>query len=159
MQVEEWDIRGRIAVRVDNESGSGSLYWTQQKDEYNVRVITPFGGGTYQLTGDSNTALLRNPDNRVMQAENAEALFQQQAGWYLPVSGLVYWVRGLPMPALQVDELLLDEENRLSALNQAGWSIRYKNYIGINGKSMPGRLDLQNNRIRVRMSIREWNLP
>ena len=98
MRVEEWDIKGRIAVRADNESGSGSLYWTQQKDEYQVRVITSFGGGTYQLTGDSNAALLRTPENRIAQAGDAETLFQQQTGWRLPVSGLVYWIRGIPAP-------------------------------------------------------------
>ena len=159
MLVEGWDIKARIAVRTDNDSGSASLHWTQHKDEYQMRVITPFGGGTHELIGRGNEVLLRTPENHISRAEDAGTLLRQRLGWWFPVSSLIYWVRGLPAPAFHVDTLLLDEENRLSALNQAGWSIRYKNYVEVDGHSMPGKFDLQNDRIRIRVSIREWNLP
>ena len=159
MQLETWDLKGRIAVRADNESGSGTLYWTQRNDEYDIRVIASFSGGVYELSGGAGVVSLRTPDKSVLQAGDAETLLRQAAGWYFPVSDLVYWIRGLPTPALQVDQLLLDGENRVSALSQAGWSIRYKNYVGVDGASMPTRLDLENDHVRVRLSIREWNLP
>ena len=159
MQVETWDLKGRIAVRTENDSGSGSLYWSQRKDEYDIRVIASLSGQVYELSGAAGVVSLQAPDQNIMQANDAETLLRQAAGWYFPVSDLVYWIRGLPTPAVTVDQLLLDEENRVSALSQAGWSIRYKGYIGIDGASMPGRLDLENDHVRVRLSIREWNLP
>ena len=159
MQQETWGLKGRIAVRADDESGSGTLYWTQRKDDYDIRVIASLSGGVYELSGADGVVSLRAPDQRLFQAEDAETLLRQAAGWYFPVADLVYWIRGLPAPALQVDRLLLDAENRLSALSQGGWSIRYKNYTGIDGTSMPARLDLENDQVRVRLSIREWNLP
>ena len=159
MRQETWGLKGRIAVRTNDESGSGTLYWTQRKDDYDIRVIASFSGGVYELSGADGVVSLRAPDQRVLQAEDAETLLRQAAGWYFPVADLVYWIRGLPAPALQVDRMLLDAENRLSALNQGGWSIRYKSYVRIDGSSMPGRLDLENDQVRVRLSIREWNLP
>ena len=159
MRQETWGLKGRIAVRTDDESGSGTLYWTQRKDDYDIRVIASFSGGVYELSGADGVVSLLAPDQHVLQAEDAETLLRQAAGWYFPVSDLVYWIRGLPVPAIQIDQLLLDAENRLSALSQGGWSIRYKKYTGIDGTSMPVRLDLENDQVRVRLSIREWNLP
>ena len=159
LRQETWGLKGRIAVRTNDESGSGTLYWTQRKDDYDIRVIASFSGGVYELSGADGVVSLRAPDQRVLQAEDAETLLRQTEGWYFPVSELIYWIRGLPAPALQVDGLLLDEENRVSTLNQGGWSIRYKSYVRIDGSSMPGRLDLENDQVRVRLSIREWNLP
>ena len=159
MQLETWDLKGRIALRTQNESGSGSLYWAQRRDIFDIRVIAPLSGRVYELSGGSGNVTLRTPDKNTLQAEDAETLLRQTEGWYFPVSELIYWIRGLPAPALQVDGLLLDEENRVSTLNQGGWSIRYKSYVRIDGSSMPGRLDLENAQVRVRLSIREWNLP
>ena len=158
MRLENWDLKGRIGVRTQNESGSGSLLWTQRRDMFDIRVIAPLSGRAYELSGGAGSVTLRTPDRNTLQAEDAETLLRQTEGWYFPVSELVYWIRGLPAPALQVDSLLLDEENRVSALNQGGWSIHYKRYIGVEGTSMPGRLDLENEHVRVRLSVREWNL-
>ncbi len=159
MRLETWNLKGRIAVRTQNESGSGSLFWVQRRDMFDIRVIAPLTGRVYELSGGAGSVTLRTPDRNTLQAEDAETLLRQTEGWYFPVSGLVYWIRGLPAPALQVDSLLLDEENRVSALNQGGWSIRYKNYLRTGATSMPARLDLENEHVRVRLSVREWNLP
>lgn len=157
-RIAGWDLRARIAVRAGNDAGSASLHWTQHEDEYRLRVITPFGGGVYELAGGREGAWLRTSEDRVVRAEDAETLLRQHAGWQLPVAGLVYWVRGIPTPTFPVDTLLLDKENRLNALNQAGWSLQYKSYVEVDGQSMPGRLDLRNERIRIRVSIKEWKL-
>ena len=159
MGMETWNLKGRIAVRTRDESGSGSLHWAQRRDEYDLRVIAPFSGGVYELSGTAGTVSLRAPDNSVLQAGDAESLLQQAAGWRFPVSEMVFWIRGLPAPSLQVDRLLLDGENRVSELSQGGWSIRYKRYTGVGGVSMPARLDLENGEVSVRLSVREWNLP
>ena len=158
MQTETWELKGRIALRAQNESGTGSLYWEQRKDDYDIRVIASFSSGVYELSGADGIVSLQTPDQGVLQAEDAETLLRQTLGWYFPVAELSYWIRGLPVPDLQVDQLLLDEENRVSALQQASWSIRYKAYMGIDGTSMPARLDLENDYLRVRLSVREWNL-
>ena len=159
MRMETWDLKGRIAVRTNDESGSGSLHWTQRRNEYDLRVIAPFSGGVYELSGTAGNVSLLTPDKTLLQAGDAESLLQQAAGWRFPVSEMVFWIRGLPAPSLQVDRLLFDAENRVSELSQGGWSIRYKRYTGVGGVSMPARLDLENGEVRVRLSVREWNLP
>ena len=158
IRLDTWDLKGRIAVRTNDESGSGSLHWTQRRNEYDLRVTAPFSGGVYELSGTAGNVSLLTPDKTLLQAGDAESLLQQTAGWRVPVSELVFWIRGLPAPSLQVDRLLFDGENRVSELSQGGWSIHYKRYTGVGGISVPARLDLENGEVRVRLSVREWNL-
>ena len=159
MRLDTWDLKGRIAVRTRDESGSGSLHWAQRRNGFELKVIAPFSGGVYELSGTAGNVSLLTPDKSLLQAGDAESLLHQAAGWRFPVSEMVYWIRGLPAPSLQVDRLLLDGENRVSELSQGGWSIRYKRYTGVGAASMPARLDLENGEVRVRLSVREWNLP
>ncbi len=157
-QVEEWSLKGRIAIRTEQEAGAGALYWSQRRDEYRVRVAAPLGGGTYELTGDGGGGVLRSP-HQVVRGEDAAALLQRQTGLRLPMADLAHWIKGLPAPAWPIDQLELDENNRLRDLAQAGWTVRYKRYLDVDGLSLPGRLDLHNEHVRVRLSVREWTLP
>ncbi len=159
MRLENWDLKGRISIRSENYSGSGSLYWAQHKDEYDIRVIASLPGRVYEFSGSGGVISLQTSCESVIQTEDAETLLNQALEWYFPVSELVYWIRGLPTPALPVHQLLFDEANRVSTLSQAGWSVHYKRYIGIDGTSMPERLDLENDHMHVRLFVRQWNLP
>lgn len=157
-QVEEWSIKGRIAIRTEREAGAGALYWSQRRDEYRVRVAAPLGGGTYELAGDGSGGILRAP-HQVVRGEDAAALLQRQTGLRLPMADLAHWIKGIPAPARPIDQLELDENNRLRDLAQAGWTVRYKRYLDVGGLNLPGRLDLSNEHVRVRLSVREWTLP
>ena len=86
-------------MRTRDESGSGSLHWAQRRDEYDLRVIAPFSGGVYELSGSAGNVSLLTPDKNMLQAGDAESLLQQAAGWRFPVSELVFWIRGLPAPS------------------------------------------------------------
>ena len=88
IRLESWDLKGRIAVRTHKESGSGSLLWAQRRDMFDIRVIAPLSGRTYELSGAAGSVTLRTPDKNTIQAEDAETLLQQTEGWYFPVSEL-----------------------------------------------------------------------
>jgi len=157
MLLEKWNLSGRIAVKIENDSGTASLHWTQDKQQYQMRIIAPFGKGTFVLTGNDNKAELRSPDNTASRAHDAETLLQKYMGWSVPVSALIYWIRGCPDPSLQTDALSFDEKHVLSYLEQSNWRIRYKKYTEIDGRLMPNRLDLENPPIRVRISVKKWD--
>ena len=84
MQLETWNLKGRIAVRTSDESGSGSLHWAQRRDEYDLRVIAPFSGGVYELSGTAGAVSLRTPDNSLLHAEDAESSALPGSGMAFP---------------------------------------------------------------------------
>ncbi len=73
------------------------------------------------------------------EAQSPEALLEEQLGWKLPVSHLVWWVRGLPAPDSK-SRLGLDNDSRLATLEQDGWQVEYLSYTEQNGYWLPDLL-------------------
>ena len=152
--IRDWTLTGRIAIQLEKDGGSASLYWKQAGGDYFLRFIAPFGRGTYELSGNEQGVSLRTNDNRILSARDPESLLQQNLGWHVPISGLVYWIRGLSQPGAGV--LSLDEKGRLEELAQSGWQVNYQHYVTIKGVDMPGKLSLENEQLKVRLLIKEW---
>lgn len=157
--LNQWVLRGRIAIRVDKEGWTATLHWRQQQNSYSLRLIAPLGQGSYELTGNDRTVTLRTADNRVVYADNPEMLLQQNLGWQLPVSGLAYWIRGLPEPGLATDRLLLDNNGRARDISQAGWRVTYSDYMISKGYELPEKLTMQHEKLRIRLVIQDWEFP
>jgi len=153
-----WQASGRIAVRMDKEAWSATLQWQQQRQEYFLRLIAPLGQGTYEITGNKAGVFLRTAKNEVYKAETPESLMEGNFGWSVPVSGLIYWIRGLPEPGARTEQLLLDEQGRITDLSQSGWRVSFSAYNEAGGYELPGRIALQNNKLKVRLVIKHWKI-
>jgi outer membrane lipoprotein LolB len=155
-ELESWFLRGRLAIRDDREGWTANLHWRQQPAEYVMRLLAPMGQGTVELRGDDGFVSLLTTDNQLMTAPDPETLMQDNLGWSVPLDGMVYWVRGLPQPGVQVDELDLDTAGRLAMLRQAGWLITIDDYMSANGRSLPRRLELAHEHFHLRLVVQTW---
>lgn len=154
--LDKWEARGRIAVRVGREGWTAGINWRQDAKAYDARVFGPLGGTRYELRGDDHSVQLRTDDDRLLYAEDAESLMRQNLGWGVPVSGFVYWIRGLPAPDSRPAEQTLDDHGRLTRLSQDGWQVSYDDYTQSGGMDLPGRITLQRNDLRLRLIIHDW---
>ncbi len=157
-QITTWQATGRISVRLDNEAWSATLQWHQQKQEYLLRFIAPLGQGTYEITGNNEIVFLRTGQDEVLQAQNPETLMEDNFGWHVPLTGLVYWIRGLPEPGVKTDTLLLDAQGRITNLTQSGWRVNYSSYNRAGSYDLPGKIALNNDKLKVRLIIRNWKI-
>lgn len=155
--LKEWKINGRIAVSIDKEAWSASLHWMQTGQDYLLRVIAPFGRGTFELHGNGEGVYLRLSRDRILQAEDPESLLEDNLGWSVPVSGMVYWVKGIPEPGMVINRLILDDKGRVTDLSQSGWQISYSRYVSLGDYELPRRIVIDNGNLRIRLVIREWN--
>lgn len=155
-KLQQWSIRGHLAVQAGNEGWSATLYWDQDRQNYIMRFIAPLGQGTYELSGDLGKVSLLTADNKLYQATDAESLLQNNLGWYVPLHGLKYWVTGAPEPGIATDNLLLDDKGRMTDLQQAGWRISISRYSEFRGKELPAKLFMQNDRFQLRLVVLDW---
>lgn len=139
--VSQWELRGRLAVRLDERGGQATLNWTRDAARHVIRLNGPFGSGAVRVIQDASGARLRDAENREFAAASAEELLFQYTGWQLPVAYLDWWVRGLPVPDMDAVREL-DETGRLKVLRQQGWEIRYAQYTRIDRYHLPLRLTL-----------------
>ncbi|WP_372876720.1 lipoprotein insertase outer membrane protein LolB [Pseudomonas sp.] len=153
--LDAWQISGKVGIRAPQDSGSGTLFWLQRQDYYDIRLSGPLGRGAARLTGRPGTILLEVANQGRYQAASPEQLLQQQLGLNLPVSHLLWWIRGLPDPDSK-SRLTLDRDSRLAQLSQDGWQVDYLRYAEQDGYWLPERLKLSGHDLQVTLVIKDW---
>jgi len=155
--LRDWGFSGRVAVQADEEGWHANLQWRQRPDRYDIRILAPLGQGAAWLHGDARGVRLRTAGNGDHYAADPETLLREQLGWQVPVSGLRYWVVGLPDAGAAAVKVL-DADGRLVRLRQAGWDIEFQRYRVVDGMQLPDRIALSNARLKVRVLIDQWQL-
>lgn len=154
--LERWSIIGRLAIQSGKEGWNATLHWDQDNENYTMRLIAPLGQGTYKLYGDNHLVSLLTAENKIYQADNPEILLQQNLGWSVPVGGLKYWIKGIPQPDVSMENLVIDNEGRMTDLQQSGWRISILRYSDFNGTQLPSKLFMQNDRFKLRLVVQDW---
>jgi outer membrane lipoprotein LolB len=156
--VQQFELNGRINVRLDNQAYPGSLRWQHAPRSDELWFYTPVGSGVARLRQDEEGALVVTAEGREYRAEDLQALAFDVLGWDLPLESLPFWVRGVPSPSSPVTEEALDEQGRLRRLVQDGWQVSYLDWApaGVNG--LPSKLELIGERLRMRLVVDEWKL-
>lgn len=154
-QLDGWQINGKVGIRAPKDSGSATLFWLQRQEYYDIRLSGPLGRGAARLTGRPGNASLEVAGQGRFVAASPEELLGEQLGWSLPVSHLVWWVRGLPAPDSK-SRVSLNTDSRLANLEQDGWKIEYLSYVEQNGYWLPERVKLHGPDLDVTLVVKDW---
>ena len=153
--IQDWEFKGRIAVKAGDDGFNGKFNWTQTGAAFRATVGGPLGMGTVRIEGDGRTVVLTDKDGESTVLQDAEAELYWRYGWTIPIASLRFWALGIPDPAdPAVTEL--DEDGRLARLQQRGWSVEISRYREGGGQQMPRILSATNPDTRVRMVIDRW---
>jgi len=147
-------LDGRIAVKYDGEKTTAGVHWTHNADADDILMLAPLGMTVAHLQRDAHSATLE-ASGRHYAAQDSGELMQQVLGWYLPLSGLPYWVLALPAPGTAAD-FEREANGRVNVLQQDGWAIRYTAYATPAANSLPLRMTLQRGDLEIRLVIDEW---
>ena len=155
--IDSWAFRGRVVIKSDAEGWNGGIVWQQTQGNYRIDFLTPVGQNVMQIQGGSGGVVLRLSDGSQYQAEDAESLLYERLGWGLPVKTLVSWVKG--MPARQVcHSASIDEQGRVTRLQQSDWDIDYKRYVETGSTALPNKIFMSRDDINIRLVIANWVL-
>ena len=156
-QVDEWILEGRLAVSDAEDGGSGQLRWRHAEHHVRMDFHGALGRGAWRLEADPAGAELTFADGRRSRADSVDALVRAEIGWPVPVESLAWWVRGLAAPGgFPVREL--DEEGRLSELQQDGWAIEFGRYGAVGDEQLPMRMTARQDGRTVKLAVRKWQL-
>ncbi len=151
----DWAFQGRVAVRTGDEGFNGKIRWTQTGSHFHATVSGPLGIGTVIIEGSEDAMILTDKDGIERPLIDPEAELYYRYGWTIPVASLRYWALGIPNP---VDEAAteVDENGRLTSLEQSNWAVTISRYRESAGQQMPRTLTATNPDTRVRMVIDKW---
>ena len=154
----DWDLNGRIAVRLDRDGGSASLQWQQRQENYSIRIVGPFGKGSVHLSGGPDGVSMEDDKGQTHRAADPESLMLTALGWQVPLSGLRHWIMGIPDPQQALEQLQLDDAGRATQISQAGWDISLDRYRRFGSLELPARIELVTKQLKVKLLIKQWDL-
>ncbi|UNG17709.1 lipoprotein insertase outer membrane protein LolB [Stutzerimonas zhaodongensis] len=154
-EIDGWQISGKIGIQAPQDSGSGTLFWLQRQDYFDIRLSGPLGRGATRLTGRPDAVALEVAGQGRFEADSPEALVESQLGWQLPVSNLLWWVRGLPAPDSR-SRIALNANGQLASLKQDGWDVQYLSYTEEDGYPLPNRIKLAGRDLKITLVVKVW---
>ncbi|MCD6039412.1 MAG: lolB [Gammaproteobacteria bacterium] len=156
-KIQIWNIKARVAVQTypRNEGGSANLQWRQYQKNYTLLLFGPLGVNSIKISGQPGNVSLETAEGRKFSAFSPELLLRQQTGWQLPISNLYYWIRGLPVPTLP-SKKQWDAYHHLVRLDQTGWKVSFLSYHTVKQVEVPVKILLENERIKVKIKIDQW---
>lgn len=148
-----WQLAGKIGIKADGQANSAYLNWTQCGEHYAIHLSGPLGRRAATLSGGPQTVTLTTPDQTV-SAASPELLLATHLGWELPVSDLIYWVRGLPAPGSKV----LAAPITTPGFKQKGWLIRYPSAKQVGNYTLPNKAIAEYPQLKVTLLLKDWHL-
>ena len=113
------------------------------------------GIGTVVIEGTDDAIVLTDKDGDKTALIDPDSELYYRYGWTIPVASLRYWALGIPDPEIP-SESELDDQGRLSKLEQGSWAVAISRYRENAGQEMPRTLTATNPDTRVRMVIDKW---
>ncbi|MQX54892.1 lipoprotein insertase outer membrane protein LolB [Alcanivorax sediminis] len=153
-QIERWQMDGKLGYRTENDGGSATFEWRQQPTRGDIRFSGPLGFGSAELRWDPGRAELITAKEQY-QARSPGELAWHLTGFWMPISALQYWARGLPWPGAP-GEARYDENEQLIQLEQLGWQLEFDRYQPVAGVSLPHRVKAQQDGNRFTLLIKQW---
>lgn len=152
--LQEWQIQGKIGVRTADDAGSAYIDWSQAQDSFYITLSGPLGQGTTIVSGNPTGARLEQSDGTWI-AESPDQLVQEHTGWEIPISNLLYWVKGMPAPGSR-PAATHNDLGTLATLQQDGWNLTFDQYSPQMGTLLPCRIRIQKDQLRVTLIIKRW---
>ena len=154
---QTWNLHARAVVWRATEVYNVGLQWRQDARQFVMLLEAPFGQGVFRIeNGADGGYRLLLPDGQRFENRTPEALLEEVFGWSLPISGLRYWIRGLPRPGGDYRKQL-DDSGLARSLNQDRWSIAFTEYFDdARQPRLPRRLKLARDDLSIKLVIEHW---
>ena len=73
----------------------------------------------------------------------------------LPINHLLYWIKGIPAP-YGPHTLKHNELGTIETMEQDGWSLKYDRYGTALEQTLPQRIKITRDDLKVTLIIKEW---
>ena len=144
---QPFDVAGRLAVNYEGKGHVAAFDWQHTPSSDELAIKSPVGTTLAAISRSASGVAMR-ADGREYFAPDVETLTEAQLGWPLPLSNLVWWVRGHPAPSLPYQ---ITAEGHLQ---QQDWLIRISR--DADNPQQPRRVELARQGLSIRLVLSDW---
>jgi len=158
--LDRWALEGRIAVAAGDNGFSGGINWAQENARADIALTGPMGGARLRIHVDGSSLAVTDERGAEYTGEEAERFVAARIGpgQKIPVTQMRYWLVGAPAPDVPHEESLGNDE-RLASLAQSGWQVRFERYEAVGSLTLPARMEMTTQGLRLRVVVSDWRLP
>lgn len=156
-QLQNWRLRGRIAVTTAEEKLSAYLNWSQQGQQFDIVLTHLLGGALASLRGNHQSTTLVAA-GETFRGSDPERLLRRVSGLALPVAELPTLIKGqLPEHGSRYQ---FSERGLLQSWSSpaSGWEIHFDSYQPHKSMWLPQQIILRNQLNQIKISISQWTL-
>jgi len=159
----EWSIRGRVVLYVEEDVYHLGLGWQRQNDHHILQLEASLGQGMIRLEKHGDRAEMTTTEGDHYYGDNAQQLLAQVTQLTIPVEGLQSWIKGIGHPHSPLAPEI-DADGRAVTLNQDGWEINYLEYEQVSPLAgaqleLPHKLYLKRDQLALKIVIDQWIAP
>jgi len=157
--LDSWQLKGKLAYRNEEDSGSAWFDWSQHDDRFTIYLSGPFGVGTVKISGNAETITLSQPGEADISAHSSKALTQRLFGWQLPVEQMRAWVKGLPANSSTKVIKTFNQQGLLNTLQEDGWQLNISRYKDGPRGQLPGKIKGRSDKLSFTLLLKDWSFP
>ena len=146
-----WALDGRLSISNSNDSWNANMDWHHTTEKEQIKLSGPLGQGATVIELKQGVVTIDRGDGKVQTSNQPEQFINQQLGMFVPVNSLRYWIIGLPEPNSNFVETT-------TGFKQAGWLIDYKQMQNVKMNTLPYKLNVSNEQVKLKLIIDEWQL-
>ena len=154
--LEQWSMRGRIAVVAGDEGFSGRFSWIQRDDALELRIRGPLGAGAMAIAGDAERLLVTaRGATEPVTINDPERELPGILGWWVPVRSVPAWLLGIPDGGYAASPSF-DAEGLLASFEQRGWQVQVMRYQLVDQTLIPAQLQLDHRDLSMKVIVDGW---
>lgn len=146
-----WAFEGRLAVSSAKDSWSANIAWDHVPQEEKLRLAGPLGQGAVLIMLSDGKVTIDRGKGDVLFSDDPEGFINRELGVFVPVGSLRFWVLGLPEPLIAYQ--LVGQ-----GFVQGGWLVEFKQMQFIDGRSMPQKIEINKQGVRLKLFVDSWGI-
>lgn len=150
-EMQRWHLEGRLGIFAPKDSWSANIDWQHQPNADRIKLSGPLGQGAISITLIDERVAIDRGDGHAQTSSNPEQFINQQLGIFVPLQSLRFWATGLP----ELGQLF---QTTSDGFVQNKWLIAYKEMQKVSGESMPRKMTVSNDKIKLKLIVDQWDL-
>ena len=155
--IGSFDLQGRVAASDGHQGFSAGLRWHQQGPSATLDLAAPMGFGAAHVEQSPDGLSLTTSQGVTLTGDAASRQFAATLGFEPPLGSLRYWVLGASDPTFPAQETV-DDQQRLTHLEQDGWSIDCSDYAVADAQWLPRRVVVTRQSLHLTLIVHAWQL-
>ena len=153
---QHWTAHLALIGVTDQQKFKTRAVWEQQGERYTIKLRDFIGRTVAVIDGSPNGVKVKTSKGQHFQGDSAEQLIQELFDIHIPVTGMRYWLLGLPAPNAKVDMLALNDQGLADQLEQQGWAMSYPYYLNNDPFKMPSQILFDYEDIDLTVKVSQW---